>query len=240
MTDAVRVVQVDGLDCRLVKHAWDFEREYERGIASHWRERTKSNPALFDGPVLLAKRAETRIDAQGQAILELDFFEVRFSRFLAWRDFGFPDRGVYNCFAMPALRSREGAFLLGEMGPRHSCSGQLYFPAGTPDRDDIVGERVDLDASIIRELAEETGICVTAQMFSRGWRVVFDSQRIACMKIIDWPAPGSDLLAQVERHITSEAEPELARGYLLGARAQLSDARLPAFMTAFLEPLLPR
>ncbi len=238
MTDAVRILEVDRLDCRLVRHDWEFERRYEREIVAHWAERKSSNTALFDGPVLLACRVEPRQNAAGGRVLGLDFFEVTFSRFLAWRDFGFPDREVYNCFAMPAVRTSDGAFLLGVMGPRHSCAGQLYFPAGTPDRNDIVGDRVDLDGSAIRELAEETGVCVDEIMFAPGWRVVFDSQRIACMKIIDWPTSATELAGQVERHIAREKDPELASGYMLGARDQLSDPRLPAFMTAFLEPLL--
>lgn len=238
MTDAVRIQEVDRLDCRVVRHDWEFERRYESEIMAHWAERKSSNPALFDGPVLLACRVEPRLDASSERVLGVDFFEVGFSRFLAWRDFGFPDRGVYNCFAMPAVRTSDGAFLLGEMGPRHSCAGQLYFPAGTPDRSDIVNGRVDLDGSVIRELAEETGVCVDERMFSPGWRVVFDSQRIACMKIIDLPASAVDLAAQVERHIASEKEPELASGYMVSVRGQLSDPRLPAFMTAFLEPFL--
>lgn len=230
---------MDRLDCRVVPHAWDFERGFRKEIEAHWSERKASNPALYDGPVLLACRAEPRLE-QGERVLRVDFFEVGFSRFLAWRDFGFPDREVYNCFSMPALRTTDGAFLLGEMGPNHSCAGKLYFPAGTPDRSDVFEGRVDLDGSVIRELAEETGICVDKNAFSPGWRVVFESQRIACMKIIDWPASAREVEAEVARHIASEAEPELASGYMLDRRAQLADPRLPAFMTAFLEPLLTR
>jgi 8-oxo-dGTP pyrophosphatase MutT (NUDIX family) len=238
LTDAVRILTVDRLECGLVHYDWPFARDSANEIAEHWARQTKLNPALFDGAVLLANGARTRLDARDQRVLELDFFEVRFSQFLRWRDVGFPDRSVYNCFAMPALRSGDGAFLLGEMGPSHSCAGQLYFPAGTPDRADVVGDRVDLDGSVLRELFEETGIHVTSGMFTPGWHVVFDSQRIACMKVIDWPKPAKELLEQVERHISQEAEPELARGHLVSARAQLADDRLPGFMIAFLDRML--
>jgi hypothetical protein len=239
LTD-VRILEMDRLDCRVVPHEWEFELRSRNEIEAHWAERKALNPALYDGPVLLACRAEPHIEPDGERVLRVDFFEVGFSRFLAWRDFGFPDRKVYNCFSMPALRTADGAFLLGEMGPNHSCAGKLYFPAGTPDRSDIFDGRVDLDGSVIRELAEETGIRVDRDAFSPGWRVVFESQRIACMKIIDWPARSFDVEAEVARHISSETAPELARGYMLDRRDQLADPRLPAFMTAFLEPLLTR
>jgi 8-oxo-dGTP pyrophosphatase MutT (NUDIX family) len=230
---------VDRLACRVVAHDWTFDRDAKGDIAAHWRDRTKVNPTLFDGRILLASRVATSVDAAGLMVLEADFFETRFSRFLAWRDFGFPDREVHNCFSMPALRSSDGAFLLGEMGPGHSCAGQLYFPCGTPDRGDIRGDTVDLGGSIVRELAEETGVHVAEPMFSPSWRVVFDGQRVACINIIDWHEPAATLLARVESHIAAESAPELARAHLVRGRAELSDLRVPAFMEAFLALELP-
>ena len=171
-------------------------------------------------------------------MLELDFFEVRFSQFLRWRDVGFPDRSVYNCFAMPALRSGDGAFLLGEMGPSHSCAGQLYFPAGTPDRADVVGDRVDLDGSVLRELFEETGIHVTSGMFTPGWHVVFDSQRIACMKVIDWPNRRKSCLNRW-KGIFPRKRSRSWRVDIWSARGlNCADDRLPGFMIAFLDRML--
>ena len=55
---------------------------------------------------------------------------------------------------MAALRTRDGAFLLGEMGPHTMNAGKIYFAAGTPDRRDIFGEKVDLAASVAREMTE--------------------------------------------------------------------------------------
>lgn len=239
MTGDARVLRVDRLACRVVAHDWAFDRDVRGDIAAHWREQTKVNPTLFDGRVLLASRVETNFDAAGLTALEADFFETGFSRFLAWRDFGFPDRDVYNCFSMPALRSADGAFLLGEMGPGHSCAGQLYFPCGTPDRADICGETVDLGGSIVRELVEETGIRITSRMFAQTWRIVFEGQRVACMNIIDWPEPAQALLARVERHIAAETKPELAGAHMVRSRGELSDPRIPAFMAAFLARELP-
>src|SRR6266576_268539 len=85
-------------------------------------------------------------------------FEVDFASFIAWRDWGFPDKSVRNCFPMAALRSSDGAFLLGVMGSHTATAGQIYFPAGTPDPNDINGNTVDLERGVIRELIEETGL----------------------------------------------------------------------------------
>ena len=48
------------------------------------------------------------------------------------------------------------------MGPHTANAGRIYFPCGTPDPDDIVGKRIDLDLSVRRELKEETGLDVAS------------------------------------------------------------------------------
>jgi 8-oxo-dGTP pyrophosphatase MutT (NUDIX family) len=235
----VKIVRADRLDCRCAPYRWEFDDSRGAEIDAFWRARTSANPALYDGRVLLANRIEHGVDARRRAVLSMDFFETRFSRFLAWRDFGFPDAGVYNCFAMPALRSSDGAFLLGEMNTGHSSAGQLYFPAGTPDPSDLKDGRVDLEGSIIRELAEEAGLDARLDELEEGWTVVFESQRVACMKIIDWPEPAAAILSRVSDFIARETHPELAGAQMISRREQLADPRLPAFMTAFLAEVLP-
>ena len=93
-----------------------------------------------------------------RAVLRGSFLETDFASFIAWRDWGFPETGVRNCFAMGALRARDGAYLLGVMGPHTVNAGKIYFPAGVPDLDDVVGDKVDLARNVAREVAEETGL----------------------------------------------------------------------------------
>ncbi|MFX5960907.1 hypothetical protein ABTE72_19340, partial [Acinetobacter baumannii] len=75
------------------------------------------------------------------------YFDVDFASFLAWRDWGFPDRDVFNGFGMGALRAADGAFVLGEMGGHTATAGRVYFPSGTPDLDDVRDGRLDIPAS---------------------------------------------------------------------------------------------
>lgn len=234
MTETPRIVDVDRLDCRLVAHRWEFAKARAAEIEHHWVERRAKNPALYDGPVLLACRAEI-VEDGGARVLRLDGFETSFSRFMAWRDFGWPDHAVFNCFAMPAVRSSDGAYLVGEMAAGHSCAGHLYFPGGTPDPSDVAADgTVDLSGSLIRELAEETGLPASEGVAAPGWRVVFDRQRIACLKRIDWPAPAAPLAARVRAYLAAEPDPELADVHMISRAAALADPRLPAFMVAFL------
>lgn len=222
------------LECRLVDFDWRFAQDRDGAVARYWRRRAEANPSLYDGVVLLANRVEKRGDA-----LEVDFFKARFSHFLAWRNFGFPDQGIFNCFAMPALRSSDGAFLVGEMGPEHSLAGQLFFPGGMPDLDDVKQGRVDLAGSLARELAEETGLSVDASQIDAEWRIVHDSQRVACVKIINWPAPAREIVEAVAEHIARDPKPELARAHMFRRRADLPDSRMPTFVRFFLQQTLP-
>jgi 8-oxo-dGTP pyrophosphatase MutT (NUDIX family) len=228
-------VDVDRLDCRFVDHRWDFAEERSAVIERHWEERRRANPALYDGHVLLACRVARVIGEDGARILRMSLFKTRFSRFLVWRDLGWPDKSIYNCFSMPAVRARDGAYLLGEMGPSHSYAGQLYFPCGTPDPSDIVADGcVDLDGSLARELAEETGLEAAAARVAANWTVVFDRQNIACIKRLDFDAPSQALAAKVRGFLAAERAPELADAHMISSPEALSDARLPPFMVAYL------
>jgi 8-oxo-dGTP pyrophosphatase MutT (NUDIX family) len=233
------IVPIDVLDCVLEAHHWDFAKRRTEEIDDHWRKMTRANSTLYDGRVLLARRFERSQDQNGQNVLSVGFFEVQFSRFLAWRDFGFPDVGVYNCFAMAAVRSADGAYLLGEMNSRHSSAGSIYFPAGTPDLLDLRGVTVDLEGSLIRELAEETGISAQDGELEPGWTVVMERQYIACIKILASPESADSLLARVRRHLAQEEEPELAAAHMISQRSELANPRMTSFVRAFLEPRLP-
>ena len=239
MSNDALIVPIDLLDCALEAHHWDFAKRRADDIDDHWRKMTSVNSALYDGRVLLARRFERSRDQNGRNVLSVGFFEARFSRFLAWRDFGFPDAGVYNCFSMAAVRSADGAYLLGEMNSRHSSAGAIYFPAGTPDPLDVRGVTVDLEGSLIRELAEETGISAQDGELEPGWTVVMERQHIACIKILASSERAPSLLARVQRFLAREEEPELAAAHMISRRSQLANPRVTGFVRAFLEPLLP-
>src|SRR5713226_8995453 len=98
--------------------------------------------------------------------------DAHFASFLAWRDWGFPDGGVFNGFGMGALRCSDGAFVLGEMGEHTANAGRIYFPSGTPDLDDIRDGAVDISGSIAREVLEETGLAPADQRAASAWDCV--------------------------------------------------------------------
>jgi 8-oxo-dGTP pyrophosphatase MutT (NUDIX family) len=227
------IYDVVRLDTCFAPAPWPWAaREAER-IDAHWQATVAQKPKMFDGQVLLLRDPEVIADAGGHA-LRGAFFLTQFRNFLAWRDFGFPDDSVYNCFSMAALRSRDGAWLLGEMGGHTSCAGQIYFAAGTPDRDDIFGDRVDLVRSVARELAEETGFDPNEAPPAKGFRIVVERQRIGCMQERRLDLTADEALALVAAFLARDPEPELARLVAVRGAADIDVATMPGFIVTYL------
>ncbi|MGB7127300.1 MAG: NUDIX hydrolase [Methylovirgula sp.] len=234
---APRIEEIATIELRLEQKTWDFARDRAEEIDAHWAELVRRNPHHYNGRVLLMRGLDVIATAHGRR-LEGACFVAEYKAFLAWRDFGFPDRTVCNAFAMAVLRSADGAFLLGEMGQATANAGQIYFPAGTPEPDDLVGEILDLEGSVRRELEEETGIRTDEIAFGEGWTVVFQGPRLACMKTVRSAHSAAELVARGAAFIASEKQPELARLIAIFGVGDLDEKRMPDFIQAYLRHAL--
>jgi 8-oxo-dGTP pyrophosphatase MutT (NUDIX family) len=218
------LVPLERLELRFAPKAWPFAAERREEIDRYFVEMQRGKPDLWNGRVLVLHEFTIADGVFGGAYLETDF-----ASFLAWRDWDFPDRSVRNCFAMGALRAADGAFILGIMGAHTANSGKIYFIGGTPDPHDVVGERVDLEGSVLRELREETGLSPDAVEPEPGWRGIFDGGRIAMVKVLRAAEPAAALRARILGFLSREPRPELAGVHVVRGRADL-DARMPAFV----------
>src|SRR3954451_19108360 len=178
----IPIIPLARLDLRFEPAPWRFALERRGEIDAYFAKLRLEKPEMWNGRVLVMSRGEIQDGVLTGAYLETDF-----ASFIAWRDWGFPDRTVRNCFAMAALRSSDGAFLLGIMGGHTATAGQVYFAAGTPDRSDIAGETVDLERGVIRELTEETGLSPADVEPQDGWYATPFGQRLALMKVVQAP-----------------------------------------------------
>jgi 8-oxo-dGTP pyrophosphatase MutT (NUDIX family) len=228
-TTDISVVRIDRLDLAFEPQPWSYADMRRPEIDAHFADLQRAKPALWNGRVLLLHRYGIKNGVFGGAFLETDF-----ASFLAWRDWGFPEAGAINCFSMAALRASDGAYLLGAMGDHTAGAGRVYFPAGTPDPEDVAGGMVDLHASVVRELAEETGLTVDDVVAQAGWYSVLCGPRVAHMKIFNARAPADVLRARIRAHLQREAEPELSDMVIVRGPEDF-DPRMPSFVTAFLE-----
>src|ERR1700689_4984656 len=221
--------RVATLDLKVGTYSWPFAAERRGEIDAHFAAKQREKPELWNGRVLLGRNAVHAGDH-----FSADFFETDFANFLAWRDWDFPDTAGFNGFGMCALRSSDGAFLLGEMGAHTANAGRIYFPAGTPDSDDVRDGRLDLAGSIVREVAEETGLDAADYTMDTHWSCVFAGPSIAMIRILQVELTGEALRLRIEASLARQMKPELHAVHLVRSRSDLVPV-MPRFVSAFLE-----
>jgi 8-oxo-dGTP pyrophosphatase MutT (NUDIX family) len=221
-------VETTRLELRFAPKRWDFAQDRRAEIDAYFAKLQRARPALWNGRVLVLHDWKLESGVFRGAYLDTDF-----ASFIAWRDWGFPDTKVRNSFAMAALQSADGAFLLGVMGAHTANAGKVYFPCGTPDPDDIAGDTVDLDGSVRRELMEETGIDASILEVELAWTTVFAGPRIAQIKLLRARATAAELHSRVLAHLSRETEPELSDIRIVRGPDDL-DPMMPDFVVAFL------
>jgi hypothetical protein len=228
------------LDLAYEPTPWPFADARADEIEAHWAQRKAALPRLFNGRVLLSgSHAFARRD-DGAMVLRASYFATDYKAFLTWRDLGFPDAKVCNCFSMAALRASDGAFLLGEMAAHTANAGVVYFAAGTPDLNDVVGDRVDLFASVSRELREETGISPDEVEMAPGWTIVSARARVGCMKIMRMAETAERIKARVEVFLAEDAHAELRRMHIVRDDRDIEAINCPRFVADFLRHALRR
>lgn len=208
---------------------WPFAEERRDEIAAHFAEQQRQRPKIWNGRVLLGRDA---VFTNGH--ISATYFETDFASFLAWRDWGFPDKAVFNGFGMGALRASDGAFVMGEMAEHTANAGRIYFPSGTPDLDDVVDGVLDIAGSVERELGEETGLTAADYWAEPEWHCVATGPSIAMIQILNLDMPGDAARTRIEANLAREAEPELSAIHLVRKTSDLTPS-MPRFVTAFVE-----
>ncbi len=209
---------------------WDFANSRRADIDRHFSARRSRQPALWNGSVLLLNRY-----AVADGVLRGGCFETDYASFLAWRDWGFPGAPVFNIFAAAALRAADGTYLAGEMAQTTAAAGQIYFPCGTPDPEDLTADgALDLDGSLGRELREETGLDIAALDAEPDWLMVRDGSFLAIIKRLTAGEDARQLRERILRHLGSQTQPEFSGIRILRGRADFN-SQMPRFVVSYLE-----
>jgi hypothetical protein len=222
------VLRIETLDLSVGPFDWPFARERRAEIDAHFEKARSDKPGLWNGHVLLMR--EHNFDG---ASLHGRYFQTDFASFMAWRDFGFVDANVNNCFALGALQGSDGGYVMGVMGGGTANAGKIYFPGGTPDPTDVTGDRLDLEASVRREVEEETGLAPGEFEIDAGWHCVPAGPLIALLKPMRARETAEQLRARIRAHIAGEANPELADAYVARGAADIHPM-MPGFVQSFL------
>jgi len=222
------VLRVETLELSVEPFGWDFARRKRAAIDAHFEAQRRIKPGMWNGRVLLAHALEIDRDC-----VRARYFETDFASFLAWRDFGFADDCVRNCFALGALQGSDGAFVMGVMSQGTMNAGKIYFPGGTPDLNDVEGARVNLEASVRREVQEETGLDPAQFDIDSGWHCILAGPLVALLKPMRAREPAAALCERIRGHIASDRDPELADAYVARGQADIH-AAMPGFIQTFL------
>ncbi|MEM8689131.1 MAG: hypothetical protein AAGF81_17515 [Pseudomonadota bacterium] len=228
-----RLHPVNRVELRLVDEAWPFAAAKKTQIADHWQALTAENPTLFNGNILLMVRGGLNGD-----VFKADLIEVDYASFITWRDWGWCDETVHDCYGSAIVVSSEGALVMGRMGQHTVNAGKVYPPGGSLTREDLLpGGAVDLTASIARELEEETGLKASDAKAGRFFMAAFD-QRIAIGQVLHFSSDADALAARTRAHISSEDLPELSEAVIIRSMADLDPNVMPPHARAFSSALL--
>jgi 8-oxo-dGTP pyrophosphatase MutT (NUDIX family) len=220
--------RVAALELTVSNKPWPFAEQRRTEIDAHFAKVRAAKPEIWNGRVLLCRNPHADAD-----IYRADYFETDFASFLAWRDWGFPDKSVFNSFGAGALRSADGVFLLGRMGAHTANAGRIYFPAGTPDPNDVAGDKMDLAASVVREMEEEVGLKAEDYDAGDGWTIVKTGQVVACFRLLTSRLAAPALQQRIEAFLAAETAPEVS-GVRLVRTVSDFDPAMPDFVKAFL------
>src|SRR5579864_5204514 len=112
-----QIIELDRAEIAVVPWRWEFAHARRAEIDRHFAARRREQPALWNGRVLLLNHY-----AIEQGVLRGTSFETDYANFLAWREWDCCDGGVFNVFSAAALRSADGAYLVGRMAPSTSIA----------------------------------------------------------------------------------------------------------------------
>ncbi|MCU0955322.1 MAG: NUDIX domain-containing protein [Hyphomicrobium sp.] len=213
---------------------WEFARSNARQIDAHWQRRSASNPAFFNGRIFML--ADYLVSG---GIFEGELMQVEFKQFLYWKDTGYPDKTVFDVFGSGLIRSRDGAVLLGRQRPGNLNEGFVYLPGGFIDpRDTDADGHVDIRASVLREVEEETGLGKAQVSVRDGFLVTTTGQQISIAVDLVSGEDGPSLQARVRRALSVDGDSELDDVILVRATEDLAGSKVPAYADMLLRQVL--
>lgn len=231
-----RVVPVSTIDLRVHDAPWPFAEQNAAEIARHWTRRQAENPGFFNGTIHLLESFDLRDGHFSGRVIP-----TRFASFLYWRDNGYPDKSVRDCFGSALIRSNDGQYILGRQSPGHINTGLTYLPGGFIDQRDVDGDgRVDVAGSVAREMREEAGF--DANLFSSpgGALLTFDDCLLSIAIEFVASTPAETLLAEGAAHLSNDAEGELEALVAIKTLADLDTLQVPGYARYLLQHVLTK
>ena len=235
MTEAgPRVIAVEQCDLIVTQERWPFAERNGAAIDAHWMRRAAENPTYFNGSIHILCEFAIEGGRFSGRLLRTDF-----KSFLYWRETGEPDRSVFDAFGSALIRSRDGAIVLGRQRAGNINAGLSYLPGGFIDvRDVDAAGGVDIRASVLREVAEETGLGPADLTADPGYVITVSKQQISIAVAITAHDEAATLAARIRQHISRDPFSELEDVAIVRTEQDLDMLATPAYARALLGTLL--
>ncbi len=227
--DSVRRMQT--LDLTVGDTPWPYAKNHREAIDAHWKLASAANANFFNGTIHVITALE--MDATH---VRARFMATEFKNFLYWRDEGFPaEAGVRDGFGSALIRSREGHVILGRQRPGNINEGLAYLPGGFIDARDVgANGRIDIYASVARELREETGLGDGDLTRGDGILLVEAGAHVALAIPYVSRLGSAELRARIAAFITADPDPELAEAIVVTAVEDLEGLPMPHYARVLL------
>ena len=228
------IVPIHDIEIRFLPGRWDVPAALRAEVPRIWSQLLAQNPHLWDGRILGVSGPDGGAPSVVDGVLHGVAREDRYSAFLAWRHLGFPEIGVRNLFGSAIIVSADGAILLGEMGAATANAGRIYAVGGTLEPTDVRPDgRVDVAGSIVRELAEETGLdAATARQ--GGTFVVEDGPRVSVARFFHFPEDAMTLRQRDRENLDRQTHRELADMVIVRGPGELPPSRTMPYVEMLL------
>ena len=214
--------------------AWPFAERNTAPIDAHWAQAKQRNPQYFNGIVHLVQDMRSEGDTLDASLVKTDF-----KSFLYWREQGFPEAGVLDGFGSALIRSSDGHIVLGRQRKGNVNSGLAYPPSGFIDEQDIGADgAIDIAQSVVREVAEETGIEAGLLVRDQGFYLTRSGAQLSIAVPFRVPMSTAELISFVERKIAASHDSELAAIIPIASRRDIKDLAMPRYGRLLLDALL--
>lgn len=229
-----RVERVDLVDLKVGPGTWAFARDRSAEIDALWARRSAENPHLFNGTVHLVNALR---HAPGR--LTAEFVRTDFKSYLYWRETGFSDASVIDGFGSALIRAGDGAVLLGRQREGNINGGLAYLPGGFIDGDDVRADgTIDLDASIARELEEETGLAAASFVRTPGYVLTYTGPLLSIAIEFTSGKDANELRREILTHLAADPHSELVDIVIVRDKSDLEGLAMPSYAGVLLTALI--
>lgn len=215
------ILPVKAVEVRLERGPHPFELEFPDEIEANWQSAKAANPALYDGRIALHAHLALRDER-----LVGSCHETRYATFLYWRH----RRGAVSAehaYAHAALVSADNALVAVRMASWTANAGAVYFAAGSFEPEDFPDGMVDVDANMIREVREETGLDIAGLRRDPAYHIYSRAGGTVIIRRYFLAETADAVAGRIRAFVASEVKPEIDEPVIIRSADDLPDDLKP-------------